>query len=38
MAVQNLLVKNGLKPDDIAAVGVGASAGTWPFSEPISRG
>ncbi|HEX6003357.1 MAG TPA: ABC transporter substrate-binding protein [Burkholderiales bacterium] len=27
MAVQNLLVKNGLKPDDIAAVGVGASAG-----------
>ena len=27
MAVQNLLVKNGLKPDDIAAIGVGASAG-----------
>jgi sulfonate transport system substrate-binding protein len=27
MAVQNLIVKNGLKPDDIAAVGVGASAG-----------
>ena len=38
MAVQNLLVKNGLKPDDIAAVGVGASAGAWPYSEPISRG
>lgn len=27
MAVQNLLVKNGLKPDDIAAIGVGAGAG-----------
>ena len=27
MAVQNLIVKSGLKPDDIAAVGVGASAG-----------
>jgi NitT/TauT family transport system substrate-binding protein len=27
MAVQNLLVKNGLKPDDISAIGVGASAG-----------
>jgi NitT/TauT family transport system substrate-binding protein len=28
MAIQNLLVKNGLKPDDVAAIGVGASAGT----------
>jgi len=27
MAVQNLAVKNGLKPDDFAAIGVGASAG-----------
>jgi NitT/TauT family transport system substrate-binding protein len=27
MAVQNLLVKNGLKPDDVSAIGVGASAG-----------
>jgi len=27
MAVQNLLVKNGLKPDDVAAIGVGAAAG-----------
>ncbi|HWI13153.1 MAG TPA: ABC transporter substrate-binding protein, partial [Burkholderiales bacterium] len=27
MAVQNLLVKNGLKPDDVAAIGVGAGAG-----------
>lgn len=27
MAVQNLLVKSGLKADDIAAIGVGASAG-----------
>lgn len=27
MAVQNLLVKNALKADDIAAIGVGASAG-----------
>ena len=27
MAVQNLLVKNGLEADDIAAIGVGASAG-----------
>jgi len=27
MAVQNLLVKSGLKPDDISAIGVGASAG-----------
>lgn len=27
MAVSNLLVKNGLKPDDISAIGVGASAG-----------
>ncbi len=27
MAVQNLLVKNGLRPDDISAIGVGASAG-----------
>jgi NitT/TauT family transport system substrate-binding protein len=27
MAVQNLLVKNGLKADDVAAIGVGASAG-----------
>ena len=27
MAVQNLAVKGGLKPDDFAAIGVGASAG-----------
>lgn len=27
MAVQNVLVKNGLKPDDVAAIGVGAGAG-----------
>lgn len=27
MAIQNLLVKNGLKADDVAAVGVGAGAG-----------
>ncbi|HSQ03179.1 MAG TPA: ABC transporter substrate-binding protein [Burkholderiales bacterium] len=27
MAVQNLIVKNGLQPDDVAAIGVGAGAG-----------
>jgi NitT/TauT family transport system substrate-binding protein len=27
MAVQNIAVKNGLKPDDFSAIGVGASAG-----------
>ncbi|MGZ9144111.1 MAG: ABC transporter substrate-binding protein [Candidatus Binatia bacterium] len=27
MAVQNLLVRSGLKPDDISAIGVGASSG-----------
>jgi NitT/TauT family transport system substrate-binding protein len=27
MAIQNVLAKNGLKPDDVAAVGVGAGAG-----------
>ena len=27
MAIQNLLAKNGLKPDDVAAIGVGAGAG-----------
>ena len=27
MAIQNVLVKNGLKPDDVAAIGVGSGAG-----------